>query len=129
MVASIGHLVLDVVRTTILQRVVPDAYRGRFTGVLMTTSGGAEALGTLVVPILAVVVGLPTVMNFTAVALVVGSLLSVWLIGRAGMSRQGRTTASFAGSRDSRSSPASRRPGSRMRFGSWRHLPYRRGTS
>ncbi len=82
-VASIGHLVLDVVRTTILQRVVPDAYRGRFTGVLMTTSGGAEALGTLVVPILAVVVGLPTVMTFTAVALVVGSLLSVWLIGRA----------------------------------------------
>jgi hypothetical protein len=82
-VASVGHLLLDVLRTTILQRVVPDAFRGRFTGVLMTTSGGAEALGTLVVPILAVVTGLATVMAFTAVSLFVGALLAVWLIGRA----------------------------------------------
>ncbi len=83
-VASVGHLILDVVRTTILQRVVPDAYRGRFTGVLMTTSGGAEALGTLVVPILAVVAGLPLVLAVTAAALLGGTLLSLVLIGRAG---------------------------------------------
>lgn len=82
-VASVGHLLLDVVRTTILQRVVPDAFRGRFTGVLMTSSGGAEALGTLVVPILAVVVGLASVMAVTAVALLLGALVAVWLIGRA----------------------------------------------
>ena len=82
-VASIGHLVLDVVRTTILQRVVPDAFRGRFTGVLMTTSGGAEALGTLLVPILAVVIGLASVMAVTAVTLLVGSLVALLLIGRA----------------------------------------------
>ena len=82
-VASVGHLVLDVVRTTILQRIVPDAFRGRFTGVLMTTSGGAEALGTLVVPIVAVVTGLATVMAVTAMSLLVGALLAVWLIGRA----------------------------------------------
>ena len=82
-VASVGHLVLDVVRTTILQRVVPDAFRGRFTGVLMTTSGGAEALGTLFVPIVAVVAGLASVMAFTAVSLLVGALVAVWLIGRA----------------------------------------------
>ena len=82
-VASVGHLVLDVVRTTILQRVVPDAFRGRFTGVLMTTSGGAEALGTLVVPIVAVVAGLASVMAVTAVSLLLGAVLAVWLIGRA----------------------------------------------
>ncbi len=82
-VASVGHLVLDVVRTTILQRVVPDAFRGRFTGVLMTTSGGAEALGTLVVPIVAVFAGLASVMAFTAVSLLAGAVLAVWLIGRA----------------------------------------------
>jgi MFS family permease len=82
-VASVGHLVLDVVRTTILQRVVPDTFRGRFTGVLMTTSGGAEALGTLVVPIVGVFFGLTTVMAFTAASLLVGALLAVWLIGRA----------------------------------------------
>ena len=83
-VASVGHLILDVVRTTILQRVVPDAYRGRFTGVLMTTSGGSEALGTLVVPVLAVVAGLPVVLAVTAGALFAGTLVSLALIGRAG---------------------------------------------
>jgi MFS family permease len=82
-VASVGHLVLDVVRTTILQRIVPDAFRGRFTGVLMTTSGGAEALGTLVVPIVAVVAGLASVMAVTALSLLLGAVLAVWLIGRA----------------------------------------------
>jgi MFS family permease len=82
-VASVGHLILDVVRTTILQRVVPDAYRGRFTGILMTTSGGAEALGTLVVPIVAAVAGLPFVLAVVGAALFGGTLLSVVLIGRA----------------------------------------------
>lgn len=82
-VASVGHLILDVVRTTILQRVVPDAYRGRFTGVLMTTSGGAEALGTLVVPIAAAIAGLPLVLAVVAAGLFAGTLLSVLLIGRA----------------------------------------------
>ena len=82
-VASVGHLVLDVVRTTILQRIVPDAFRGRFTGVLMTSSGGAEALGTLVVPIVAVFAGLASVMAVTALSLLLGAVVAVWLIGRA----------------------------------------------
>lgn len=81
-VASVGHLVLDVARTTILQRVVPDAYRGRFSGVLMTSSGGAEAIGTLAVPILAAVFGLAVVMPIVGVALFAGAVLSVALIGR-----------------------------------------------
>jgi MFS family permease len=83
-VASVGHLVLDVARTTILQRVVPDAFRGRFTGILMTTSGGAEAIGTLAVPILAAMYGLGVVLGVVALALIGGILLSVVLIGRAG---------------------------------------------
>jgi MFS family permease len=82
-VASVGHLILDVIRTTILQRSVPDRYRGRFTGVLMTTSGGAEALGTLAVPALAVSVGLPLTLTVAAGVLLVGTLVSVALIGRA----------------------------------------------
>ena len=36
-VASAGNLILDVTRTTMFQRVVPDAYRGRFSGLLLTT--------------------------------------------------------------------------------------------
>lgn len=82
-VASTGHLILDVARTTILQRVVPDAYRGRFSGVLMTSSGGAEALGTLAVPILAALFGLGVVLPIVGVALFAGAVLSVVLIGRA----------------------------------------------
>ncbi|HUG29825.1 MAG TPA: MFS transporter [Candidatus Limnocylindria bacterium] len=81
-VASVAHLVLDVARTTILQRVVPDAYRGRFSGVLMTSSGGAEALGTLAVPILAALFGLGVVLPIVGVALFAGAVLSVVLIGR-----------------------------------------------
>jgi len=82
-VASVGHLILDVVRTTILQRIVPDAFRGRFTGVLMTTSGGAEALGTLAVPILATFFGLPLTLAVTACGLIIGTFVCVALIGRA----------------------------------------------
>ena len=83
-IASVGHLVLDVARTTILQRVVPDAFRGRFTGILMTSSGGAEAIGTLAIPILAAIYGLGVVLGVVALALIGGVLLSVVLIGRAG---------------------------------------------
>jgi MFS family permease len=82
-IASVGHLVLDVTRTTILQRVVPDAFRGRFTGILMTTSGGSEALGTLAIPILAAIYGLGIVLGVVAVAMVGGILIGVILIGRA----------------------------------------------
>ena len=82
-VASVGHLILDVIRTTILQRSVPDRYRGRFTGVLMTTSGGAEALGTLAVPVVAVAVGLPLTLTLTAAILLAGTVVCVALIGRA----------------------------------------------
>lgn len=67
-----GNLVMDIVRHTIFQHVVPDAYRGRFAGVVMTTGVAAEALGVLLVPIAAAAFGLPIVMN----ALAVGSLLA-----------------------------------------------------
>ena len=82
-IASVGHLVLDVARATILQRVVPDAYRGRFTGVLMTSSGGSEAIGTFVVPVMAATYGLGIVLSLVGLALFAGTILSVLLIGRA----------------------------------------------
>ena len=83
-VVSIGNLVLDVTRTTIFQRVVPDAFRGRFTGVLMTSQTAAESAGTLVVPILVSVAGLAWVLGVLGVALVAGTVLAVALIGGAG---------------------------------------------
>ena len=81
--ASIGHLVLDVARTTIFQRVVPDAYRGRFTGVLMTTSTASEALGTLIVPIMIGLFGIALVLGFIGAALFAATLFAIALIGRA----------------------------------------------
>ena len=82
--ASVGHLVLDVTRTTIFQRVVPDAYRGRFTGILMTSSTASEALGTLIVPILIGGFGIVVVLGFIGSALFGATLLAIALIGRAG---------------------------------------------
>jgi MFS family permease len=82
-VASVGHLVLDVARTTIFQRVVPDAYRGRFTGVLMTSSTASEALGTLIVPILIGGFGLSVVLGLVGAGLFAATLLAIALIGRA----------------------------------------------
>jgi MFS family permease len=82
-VASVGHLVLDVTRTTIFQRVVPDAYRGRFTGVLMTSSTASEALGTLIVPILIGGYGISVVLGGVGLGLFAATVLSIVLIGRA----------------------------------------------
>jgi MFS family permease len=81
--ASVGHLVLDVARTTIFQRVVPDAYRGRFTGILMTTSTASEALGTLIVPILIGAFDIAIVLGFIGGALFAATLLAIALIGHA----------------------------------------------
>ena len=82
-VASVGHLVLDVTRTTIFQRVVPDAYRGRFTGVLMTSSTASEALGTLIVPILIGGYGIALVLGVVGLGVFAATVLSIALIGRA----------------------------------------------
>ncbi len=55
--ASVGNLILDVVTTTIFQRVTPDRIRGRGLGVLMTTSTLAESLGSLLLPVLVATAG------------------------------------------------------------------------
>ena len=82
-IAAVGHLVLDVARTTIFQRVVPDAYRGRFTGVLMTTSTASEAIGTLLLPILIGLLGLTLALGFVGAALFAATLVAIALIGQA----------------------------------------------
>jgi MFS family permease len=82
--ASAGNLVLDVVKTTILQRIIPDAYRGRLGGVLMTTQSGSEALGTLLVPMLVTGLSLATVLGVTGAVVAGVTVLAVALIGRAG---------------------------------------------
>jgi MFS family permease len=82
-IISLGALVLDVIRTTILQRVVPDRFRGRFTGLLMTTQTASEAGGTLVLPMLAAVFSIATVFGVLAVIVLAALAASLVLIGSA----------------------------------------------
>jgi MFS family permease len=83
-VVSGGNLVLDVTRTTIFQRVVPDAYRGRLSGVMLTLQSLAEAAGTLLLPIAVSVAGFGVALGVTGVAIVVATVLAVGLIETAG---------------------------------------------
>ena len=71
-VAVAGLLLLDVVNTTLIQRIVPDALRGRAMGVLQTTSAVLYALGSLAMPIIADVVGVGPVLIGSAVLSAVG---------------------------------------------------------
>ena len=52
-VAVAGLLLLDVVNTTLIQRIVPDELRGRAMGVLQTTSAILYSVGSLLMPLIA----------------------------------------------------------------------------
>jgi MFS family permease len=82
-VLSIGNLVTDVTGTTIFQRAVPDAYRGRFGGVMMTGQVTAETLGTLTVPILVTVFGFGITFAVLGALAVGATVLAVTMIGGA----------------------------------------------
>jgi MFS family permease len=51
-VASVGALIIDVVATTIFQRLVPDELRGRGVGILMTVGTLTAAAGAFLLPVL-----------------------------------------------------------------------------
>jgi MFS family permease len=83
-VAVAGLLLLDVVNTTLIQRIVPDALRGRAMGVLQTTSAVLYSLGSLALPIIAASVGIGPVLVGSAVITVVGVAAALLLTeGRA----------------------------------------------
>jgi MFS family permease len=81
--ASAGNLVLEVVTTTIFQRVVPDRIRGRGLGVLMTVGTLAEVLGSLMLPILVAAGGPWPILAVLGVVMAVAGGASVLLIGGA----------------------------------------------
>jgi MFS family permease len=72
-----------VVSTTILQRLVPDAMRGRAIGAIDTLTILAYAAGSLVLPVLAGPLGVGTVLVASAAIVVVGALGGVVLLGDA----------------------------------------------
>jgi MFS family permease len=80
-VAYAGALLLDVVMTTIFQRVVPDALRGRWTGVFMTGATLAGAGGALVMPVLVVNVGAAPTLGVAGLVVLAATTAGLALIG------------------------------------------------
>ena len=81
--ASAGSLLTEVVSTTIFQRIIPDAIRGRALGAIATISTLAYAAGSLVLPVAAGIVGLEPVLVASGVVVVVGVGIAAVLIGGA----------------------------------------------
>jgi MFS family permease len=80
-VASAGSLLTEIVSTTLFQRIVPDAIRGRTIGIMDTASVLAYAAGSLVLPIIAANDPLPALVA-SGVAMAVAGTIAVILLGR-----------------------------------------------
>jgi MFS family permease len=80
---SAGHLVLEVLGATIMQRATTDAVRGRAVGALMTVDTIAEAAGSLLFPVLVVTFGAAIVLGASGVLMIVALVVGLALIGAA----------------------------------------------
>ncbi len=79
--ASFAALLLEIISTTLLQRVVPDEVRGRTIGIIETTSVAAYSAGSFVIPVLGA--SQPTiVLAACGVLMLVAGVVSVVLLGR-----------------------------------------------
>lgn len=80
-VASAGSLILEVVDTTIFQRVVPDEVRGRALGIIETATTLAYAAGAFALPVLSAQVGTTPVLVLGGIAIIVAGIGGVALLG------------------------------------------------
>ncbi len=80
-VASAGALLVEIVSTTLFQRIVPDAVRGRTLGIIDTAYVIAYAIGSFLVPLAAAGDPLPPLIALGLLMVVAGSL-AVVLLGR-----------------------------------------------
>jgi hypothetical protein len=83
-IASAGSLLVEVISTTLLQRIVPPAARGRAIGSIQTVGTLAYATGAFLLPVLADRLGVAPVLGGTAILVVGGGLLGAALVGRSG---------------------------------------------
>ncbi|MGH2406871.1 MAG: MFS transporter [Candidatus Limnocylindrales bacterium] len=82
-IASAGSLITEVVSTTIFQRVIPDAIRGRALGAIATLGTLAYAAGSLVLPVAAGIFTIGPVLIASAGIVLVGVIVAAGLIGAA----------------------------------------------
>ena len=78
-----GHLVLEVIAATLLQRVTTDAVRGRAVGALMTVETLAEGAGSFLLPVLVTSIGAAAVLGSGSVLMIVAGVIGLVLVGRA----------------------------------------------
>lgn len=78
-----GALLLDVVNTTLIQRTVPDALRGRAMGLVQMSSSIFYAAGSLLLPIFASVFGVPAVLAISGMAVAASAAIALLLTSRA----------------------------------------------
>ena len=80
-VATAGLLLLDIVNTTMIQRLVPGDRLGRAMGLLQGTSATIYSLGSLAMPIGAIWLGVPVLLAGSAVLVAAGVAVALWLSG------------------------------------------------
>jgi len=82
-ISSAGSILLDVVLTTIFQRLVPDELRGRALGLLMTLNTVSGAAGAFVLPVVVSTLGAEVGLGGAGIAVVIASVIGTVLLGPA----------------------------------------------
>ena len=82
-VASAGALIIDVVTTTIFQRLVPDELRGRGVGILMAVTTLTGASGAFLLPVLLTTFGPFESLGATGIGTIIFTAAGLVMIGTA----------------------------------------------
>jgi MFS family permease len=82
-VVSGGHMVIEVIGTTLVQRITPDRLLGRSVGVMTTVDSVADAVGAFLMPVLAIAFGIEIVLGVSAALVLVAAVAGMVLIGPA----------------------------------------------
>lgn len=85
--AAAGSLLMEVVGTTLFQRIVPDEARGRAFGAMHTVTIAAYAAGSLLLPLLAGATSVGLALLGSGIAMAVTIVLGVILLGPAAIQR------------------------------------------
>jgi len=90
-VASAGSIVVEITETTVFQRAVPDAIRGRALGVMGTLTTITFAGGSFVLPVASGIVGVEPVLLATGVTVAVAGVIGALLAAPAARRTSGST--------------------------------------
>jgi MFS family permease len=80
-------LIMDIVVTTLVQRQVPDALRGRAMGLLQLTGVSVSLVGSLLAPALVPVIGLGAVLTGSGLLLAIAAVVAVAILASQGSLR------------------------------------------